>query len=365
MKQRTKSITLKDVAAAANVSVGMASRVLGSYGSYSEKTSKSVLKAAKQLNYRVNGIARSLRLKRTRTIGVMVSEIASYHWTVFVQGVEEAARLAGYNVFICNTADSHAREIEYLSELRKRGVDGIIVSPLTENFSLFSEVAETGFPIVLINCKINNCNLPSIRSDDRQAACDAVVYLNSIGHERIGIIAGSQLLETGKNRLGGYRQGLELAKVYFDKDLIAYGNYDKQQAYDATQKLITMTIPPTAIIVCSEIMMGSTLQCLKHHNVNIPSDLSLIGFDDPDWVNFFQPGITTLKEQRFLMGTLASDTLVAVIESNLDSEKIGKDILLRTELIIRDSCAAPEKRVAKTKFLKPDSVAHYGYQKIQ
>jgi len=347
MKQRTKSITLKDVAAAANVSVGMASRVLGSYGSYSEKTRKSVLKAAKQLNYRVNGIARSLRLKRTQTIGVMVSEIASYHWTVFVQGVEEAAHLAGYNVFICNTADSPAREKEYLSELRKRGVDGIIVSPLTENISLFSDVAETGFPIVLINCKINNLNIPSIRSDDRQAACDAVVYLNSIGHERIGIVAGSQLIETGQNRLGGYRQGHELTNLYFNEELIAYGNYDKQKAYDATQKLITGKVLPTAIIVCSEIMMGSALQCLKHHNINIPLDLSLIGFDDPDWVDFFQPGITTLKEQRFLMGSLASDTVIAIIEANLDNEKIRKDILLRTELIIRDSCAAPKKESLK------------------
>ncbi|MCX8502987.1 MAG: LacI family DNA-binding transcriptional regulator [Beijerinckiaceae bacterium] len=347
MKQRTKSITLKDVAAAANVSVGMASRVLGSYGSYSEKTRKSVLKAAKQLNYRVNGIARSLRLKRTQTIGVMVSEIASYHWTVFVQGVEEAAHLAGYNVFICNTADSPAREKEYLSELRKRGVDGIIVSPLTENISLFSDVAETGFPIVLINCKINNRNIPSIRSDDRQAACDAVVYLNSIGHERIGIVAGSQLIETGQNRLGGYRQGHELTNLYFNEELIAYGNYDKQKAYDATQKLITGKVLPTAIIVCSEIMMGSALQCLKHHNINIPLDLSLIGFDDPDWVDFFQPGITTLKEQRFLMGSLASDTVIAIIEANLDNEKIRKDILLRTELIIRDSCAAPKKESLK------------------
>ena len=277
----------------------------------------------------------------------MVSEIASYHWTVFVQGVEEAAHLAGYNVFICNTADSPAREKEYLSELRKRGVDGIIVSPLTENISLFSDVAETGFPIVLINCKINNRNIPSIRSDDRQAACDAVVYLNSIGHERIGIVAGSQLIETGQNRLGGYRQGHELTNLYFNEELIAYGNYDKQKAYDATQKLITGKVLPTAIIVCSEIMMGSALQCLKHHNINIPLDLSLIGFDDPDWVDFFQPGITTLKEQRFLMGSLASDTVIAIIEANLDNEKIRKDILLRTELIIRDSCAAPKKESLK------------------
>lgn len=339
MKQRSKSITLKDVAAEANVSIGMASRVLGGYGSYSDKTKKAVIRAAKVLNYQVNGVARSLRLNRTKTIGVMVSEISSYHWTVFVQGVEETARQAGYNVFICNTADSPLREKEYLSELRQRGVDGIIVSPLTENFALFTEVAKTGFPIVLINCKINNLDVPSIRSDDRQAAVDAVVYLSSIGHERIGLVAGSQVLETGQNRLLGYRSGLATVKLPFKKELITFGNYDKQQAYEATRSLISIKQPPTAIIVCSEIMIGSTLQCLKDHKIKIPTELSVIGFDDPAWASFFQPSITTLKEQRFLMGSLASETLISAIGSRSNNEKIKKEILLKTELIIRDSCS--------------------------
>ena len=329
----------------------MASRVLGGYGSYSDKTKKSVLKAAKLLNYRVNGVARSLRLNRTKTIGVMVSEISSYHWTVFVQGVEEKAREAGYNVFICNTEDSPDREKAYLDELLQRGVDGIIVSPLTENFSTFSNVIQAGFPIVLINCKIDKLNVSSIRSDDKQAATDAVVYLHSLGHQRIGLIAGSLAIETGQNRLAGYRAGLALARLPFKKDLIAFGNYDKQQAYDATKKLITKKDPPSAIIVCSEIMIGSALQCIKENNIKIPSELSLIGFDDPAWASFFQPAITTLKEQRFLMGGLASETLISMIDLQLEGGEPKKEILLKKELIIRDSCSPPIQNKSDKKLL--------------
>ena len=346
MAKHRKSITLKDVAAAANVSVGMASRVLGGYGSYSENTRKSVMKAAKALDYRVNGVARSLRLRRTRAIGVMISEIASYHWTVFVQGVEEAARQAGYHVILCNTADNAQFEREYLKDLRERGVDGIIVSPLAENFPIIAKVAQSGFPMVLVNCRINGADIASIRSDDQQAASDAVVYLGSLGHKRIGIVAGLQELETGRSRLSGYKAGLTQVELPFDGDLVAYGNYVPAQAYEATERLITMPKPPTAILVCSEMMTGAALRCLKEYEVSIPGELSVVGFDDPAWASYFSPAITSLREQRFYMGRLASDTLIAAIDGPLTALWLPPEILLRTELIVRESCARPRRGVA-------------------
>jgi DNA-binding LacI/PurR family transcriptional regulator len=348
MAKQKKSITLKDVAAAANVSVGMASRVLGGYGSYSETTRKSVTKAAKALDYRVNGVARSLRLKRTRAIGVMINEIASYHWTVFVQGVEEAARQAGYHVILCNTADNAQLEREYLKDLRERGVDGIIVSPLAENFPVFAKVAESGFPIVLVNSRIDDVKVTSIRSDDQQAALDAVVYLGSLGHKRIGIVAGQQDLETGRSRLNGYKAGLAQVGLPFSEDLVAYGNYDQTQAYQATERLISMQKPPTAILVCSEMMTGAALRCLKDYGVSIPDELSVVGFDDPAWASFFSPAVTTLREQRFYMGRLASDTLLAAVDGPLAAMRQLPEILLRTELVVRESCTRPRRGSAIT-----------------
>lgn len=353
MAKHKKSITLKDVAAAANVSVGMASRVLGGYGSYSEATRKSVLKAAKTLDYRVNGVARSLRLKRTRAIGVMINEIASYHWTVFVQGVEEAARQAGYNVILCNTADDARLEREYMNDLRERGVDGIIVSPLAENLPAFAKLAQSGFPLVLVNSRVEGSETTSIRSDDQQAATDAVVYLHSLGHKRIGIVAGQQELETGRSRLNGFRAGLAQVELPYLDELVAFGNYEQALAYKATKRLITMEKPPTAILVCSEMMTGAALQCLKDHGVSIPTELSLIGFDDPAWASFYSPAITALREQRFYMGRLASDTLIAAIDGPLASASRLPEILLRTELVIRESCTRPRRSTAMVLTTEP------------
>ena len=115
------------------------------------------------------------------------------------------------------------------------------------------------------------------------AATDAVEYLTSLGHKRIGLVAGLMTLESGINRLEGYKDGLLSAGLNFDQTLVANGDYRKDKAFEATRRLITMEMPPTALLVCNELMTGATLECLKLHNVAIPEQISLIGFDDPAW----------------------------------------------------------------------------------
>lgn len=342
----TKVATLKNVAKEAGVSVGMASRVLANYGSYSERTRKVVLRAATKLDYRPNGVARSLRLKRTRAIGVMISDIVSYHWTVFVQGVEEAARNAGFHVILCNTADNAELEREYLNDLRERGVDGVIVSPLEENYRYFSKLAETGFQLVLVGSRIPGTEVTRIVSDDRGAASDAVEYLVSLGHKRIGLVAGLMALESGRNRLDGYKDGLVRAGFLFDEDLVAYGNYRQEEAFEATRQLITIARPPTALLICNEMMTGATLACLKDYKVAIPEQISLIGFDDPAWATFYRPSVTTLREERFNMGRLACDALVAAVQDSESGFRGSPEIRLKTELVVRESCALPRKPTA-------------------
>jgi LacI family transcriptional regulator len=335
-----KSVTLKQVAAEAGVSIGIAARVLGGYGSFSEKSRLAVLAAAEKLNYRTNGVARSLRLKRTNTIGVLISQISSYHWTTFVQGVEEAARQAGYGVVLANTGDDPQREQEYLQDMRERGIDGIIASPLDRNMRAFRQAADSGYPLVTVNADTGSKRAAVVSSDDRRAGVDAVVYLHSLGHRRIGLVAGDLTLETGRHRLESYRNGLQDCGLDYSEDLVAFGNYRQNEAYDAARRLITMDAPPTALLVCNESMTGAVLRCLHDHSISIPYDMSLVGFDDPDWASFYAPAITTLREERYFMGKLACNALIAEIEQP-PAAAPPPVVALRTRLVVRESCAAP------------------------
>ena len=344
---KKKSITLTDVAKEAGVSIGIASRVLGGYGSFSEKSRASVVAAAEKLNYRANGVARALRLRRTNTLGVLISQINSYHWTTFVQGVEESAKRAGYCVVLSNTGDDPAREMEYLRDMRERGVDGIIASPLDCNLRAFRQAADSGFPMVTVNVQIGSEKAAVVMTDEKRAGADAVEYLNALGHRRIGLIAGDLELESGRQRFKSYRVGLEEANIEFNEDLVAYGNYRQDDAYLGARRLISLRQPPTAMLVCNESMTGAVLRCLRDHGVGIPGDISLVGFDDPDWAGFYSPAITTLREERYYMGRLACDALLSAIEQSHPAQDITL-VTLRTRLVVRQSCATPRDTMALT-----------------
>ncbi|WP_306256764.1 LacI family DNA-binding transcriptional regulator [Pararhizobium sp. IMCC21322] len=339
-QQGRQRVTLKHVANEAGVSVAIASRVLANYGSYSEKSQIAVVAAAAKLNYRTNGVARSLRLQRTKTIGVLVSQISSYHWTTFVQGVEESARQAGYGVILANTGDDAKRELTYLQDLRERGMDGIIASPLDPNIKSFKQVADSGFPLVTVNVNTQSTKGTVVRSDDRRAGADAVAYLHSLGHRRIGLVAGDQAIESGRVRLESYKLGLRENGLAIDESLITYGNYRHDEAYAAASDLIKRDAPPTALLVCNESMTGAVLQCMHEHSIKIPDDMSLVGFDDPDWASFYMPAITTLREERYYMGKLACDALLTTVEQTQMS-RAPAPIALRTQLVVRASCAPP------------------------
>lgn len=344
---KKKTITLTDVAKEADVSIGIASRVLGGYGSFSEKSRVRVMAAAEKVNYRPNGVARALRLRRTNTIGVLVSQINSYHWTTFVQGVEEAAKRSGYCVLLSNTGDDPVRELDYLRDMRERGVDGIIASPLDCNLQAFRQAADSGFAMVTVNVRLGGDKAAAVLTDEKRAGADAVEYLCGLGHRRIGLVAGDVALESGRQRLASYQAGLAEAGIDFDADLVVFGNYKEDEAYNGARKLISMRQPSTALIICNELMTGAVLRCLRDHGLGIPGDISLVGFDDPDWAGFYSPAITTLREERHYMGKLACDALL----SSLEPGHVPQDPALptlRTRLVVRQSCAPPRATSALT-----------------
>lgn len=333
---RGKRVTLKEVAAEAGVSLGMASRVLSDYGYYGVDTKKRVQAAARRLGYRPNHAARALRSGRSKAIGVVVSNILSYHWTTFVHALEAAAASSGYQVLLGSTGDDPTAERKYLRTFQERNVDGIILSPSDTNEALLQELQDAGMPLVLIESHSEALKAPRINIDDRAAARRAVEHLIDLGHERIGIVAGSLSLASGRERLAGYWEALEEAHLEPEQELVRYGQYEYDLAYAAADELLSLSRPPTALLVCNEKMTGATLACLKDRHVQIPQDLSLVAFDDPPWTAFYRPGITTVRTPRTDIATQALDILLHELSGNGSDTA---DRLIETEFVVRESTA--------------------------
>ena len=333
-----KRPTLKDVAEKAGVSLGMAGRVLGNYGSFSDATKKKVTEAARWLNYTPNVIARSLRTQLTKTIGVLISDITTLFWTTLVRGIQDKAGKAGYSVILCNSDDESENEQLYLSTLFERNVDGLIVSPTPHNHSDLKKLARAVVPIVLVDRGVRGLGVPTIKTDNQAGAYEAVKHLIDLGHDRVAIITGIPGVETSEERLEGYRRALREKGIPLRKTLIREGFFQKDKAFSATEELLRMKKIPSAIFVCNEPMVSGCILALKENGVSIPADIAVVGFDDPVWASYMDPPLTAVSQPSYTMGMLAFDYLLAQISGSGKDKKFIEDVILKPTLVIRKSC---------------------------
>ena len=336
--------TLKDVAKEAGVSVAIASRVLGNYGYFSEETKYKVLRAVDKLDYKPDAIARGLKIRKTKAIGVVISDVLSFFFTTLVRGVEDAASQSGYSVILCNSDEDPAKEREYLSVLYERSVDGLIISPSTGNHSYIKKLARGGMPLVLVDRRIRGLEVPSITVDNEAGSYEAVSYLIGLGHRRTGIITGLRRVMTSKERLAGYKRALEENGLPLGEDLIKEGDYRKEKAQKVTQEFLRMKNPPTALFVCNEPMTSGALLALRENKVKIPQEMAVIGFDDLAWAPLAGPPLTTVSQPSYSMGSLACQTLLKEIRETPRDRTPPEDIILKTRLILRESSG---KRIPK------------------
>ena len=267
-----------------------------------------------------------------------MSNIGSYHWTTFVRGIEAAAQRHGYQVILGTTDDDAQKERNVVGVLRDRNVDGLILSPSTENEDLVAKLSAEGLPMVLVESDLERIPAPRINVDNRQAARDATAYLLGLGHREIGVVAGAQRLASGRDRLQGYRDALDAAGVPFDERLVGRGEYRFEDAYHATRRLMTLPEPPTALLVCNESMTGASLQCLKDLGIGVRDDVSLVAFDDPAWTTFITPAITTVRTPRTRVAELALETLLAQLDDAPSERAEPVERIVPTELVVRESC---------------------------
>ncbi|WP_312642094.1 LacI family DNA-binding transcriptional regulator [Hydrogenoanaerobacterium sp.] len=333
--------TIKDIAAKTNLSVTTVSLVLNNKPSkISQKTKELVLKTAKELHYRPNQLAVGLIKKRTKTIGLIVSDIRNNFFSSLAKGIEDECRRNGWTLILCNTSDNHQRDIEYIHVLASKSVDGILycmsVDSTRENFQKsYDLLGALNIPFVMIDRSYPMPNRAIVRLDHIRGGYMATQHLLELGHKRIACVTGPNYLEDSRDRLDGYKKALMEAGIVFDESLIFEGGYDMGSGINAVHSLIGKDF--SAIFAFNDMMAYGVYKGLKAHGLCVPADISVIGYDDIFLSEILEVPLTTIKQPIELMGCAATKKLISIIEH----EPLGGDTtIFEPELIVRKSTTA-------------------------
>lgn len=334
--------TIKEVAKRAGVSVGTVSNVITGNVSVGKRRKERVLKAIRELGYQPNHVARSLKLKRTKMLGMVISDITNPFFSQMVRGAEDAALKRNYLLLTFNTDDRVERERQVLSVLRSRRVDGIllVVAPGQGKPSHITETLKAGTPVVCLDRLPPGIDVDSVTVDNIAAARECVRHLVSQGHRRIGIITGSMVLQTAQQRLKGYQDAMAEAGIGVDQGWILHGDFHSESGYRLGREILREKDRPTALFISNNLMAIGVLRALHELGMQCPGDVAIATFDDLPLTEVFRPHLTAVAQPAYSFGYAGAELLIQRIES----KKAGESpiaIRLPTELRIRESSAGP------------------------
>ena len=325
-------ITINDVAKQAGVSIKTVSRVINNSPEVAEETRKRILEVIKLLNYRPNALARGLMTKKTKALGVVVSDITNPYIPELVRGIADVASERGYNIVLSNTDGIREKEIEYVDVLLERRVDGLIFTSVRLESQEVIDLQNEGFPLVLVNRQIYGARTNFVIVDSKIGSRLAVEHLIELGHKRIAHIAGPIDISVSIERLETYKETLKAHNIRVDEELIKTGNFQQDGGFNACKELLSIKEPPSAIFCANDFMALGALEYISNMGLRVPDDISILGFDDITFASL--PGIelTTIKVPKYDMGHLSAKILIDEIEGK---RKSIKQVVLKPELVIR------------------------------
>ncbi len=312
------------------------SHVLNETRFVSEELRCRVLRAIEELNYQPSGVARSLRRKRTHTIGMIIPDNTNPFFAEVARGIEDASFELGYNVILCNSDGNLEKEMDYLGLLIEKRVDGLVFVSAGSNPAAIEMLSAQKIVGVIVDREISGLAMDSVLTDNKRGGYQATRYLLDLGHRRIACITGPSQLTPSAERVTGYRDALQEAGIPVDENLILAGDFQSQSGYQGMHTLLRLSPPPTAVFVCNDLMAIGALCAAHEAGLHVPQQLSIIGFDDIALASFTTPRLTTIAQPKYEMGLMAAEMLVERIKNK---ELPPRRRLLATELIVRDSCA--------------------------
>jgi LacI family transcriptional regulator len=331
-------VTIKEVAKRAKVSVGTVSNVVSGSAPVSVKLRERVLKAIGDLEYQPNHIARSLKVRQTRMLGMVVSDITNPFFPQVVRGAEDAALRHNYLLVTFNTDDQLEREKQILKVLRTRRADGILLvtSPNKGDLTHIQNTIAAGIPFVCLDRVPPGLSVDSVSTDNVKGAEMCVRHLISTGHVRIGMITGSLELQTASDRLKGYENALKEAAVPVDRNLIREGDFRMETGYRLSKGLLLGADPPSALFASNALMGLGVVQAVEELGLRCPEDVAIAMFDDLPLAVALRPHLTAVAQPAYSIGFQGAELLIGRIEGRLKGKK-PITIRLEPELKVRES----------------------------
>jgi DNA-binding LacI/PurR family transcriptional regulator len=327
--------SIKDIAKLAKVSHSTVSRALQNSPLVNAKTAEKIRQIALESGYRASAVARGLVMRRTHTIGLVVTTVADPFASEVVSGIEQAANDHGYAVFLAESNGEPEREKKVVQSFAERRVDGIVVTSSRVGALYLPLLSEMMVPIVLVNNQHPGAFVHSVMIGNLEGSRSAAEHLVGLGHRRIAYLGDQFGYQSDTERFAGYREALDTAGIPFLPELVVHGDGKPEAAMRAMEKLLALADPPSAVCCYNDMSALGAMRSIRLKGLRVPEDISVVGFDDLFLASYTEPRLTTVRQPMRRMGQVAMESLFRLMSGEESAIRIRVD----AELIIRESTA--------------------------
>ncbi|WP_448788874.1 LacI family DNA-binding transcriptional regulator [Bacteroides graminisolvens] len=330
-----KHTSLKDIAQALGVSVPTVSRALKDSPDISRALCEKAKRMAREMNYRPNPFALSLRKNAPRIIGVVVPDIVTHFFASILNGIENMAVKNGYFVIITTSHESYEHEKRNVENLVNMRVEGIIacLSQETTDYSHFAELKDINMPLIMFDRVCLTDQFSSVVADGEHSAQMATQHLLDNGCKRVAFIGGANHLDIVKRRKHGYLEALRNNKMPIEKELVVCRKIDYEEGKIAAETLLALPNPPDAILAMNDTLAFAAIEVIKSHGLRVPNDIALIGYTDEQHANYIEPKLSAVSHQTYKMG----ETACLLLIDQIRGDKAIRQVMIPTHLQIRES----------------------------
>jgi LacI family transcriptional regulator len=346
-----KSANIRELAKRSGVSVATVSRVFNNYPDVSEETRRRVLELAEELEYTPSAAARTLVMRRSQLIGVLLDTGPSHPdiqhpvFQAVLVGLKHHIGEMDYDIllFATETAAGSRDAASYVKRCRHHRVDGVVLMGVEEEDPAVQRLVRSRIPCVAVDLDLVGPRTSYVTSDNGVGARMAVEHLAGLGHTKIGFISGPLRRRPSRDRLLGYTTALAELGLPYREELVRYGDFYPDSGHDAMAELLELSDRPTAVFAASDLMAVGAMAAAAERGLAVPDDVAIVGFDDIDIASLTRPALTTVRQQKEGLGVAAAEMLARLLADESFTPTV---VTLPVELIVRESCGAGKPALA-------------------